>query len=69
VSVRPVNYPCTALQGHISTVPIYPHGSNGNTEPVYELDGLCHCAQQGESSPIGMCRRCFRLDRAKASTL
>lgn len=50
-------------QGHISTVP---------TERVpgagcyVDLDGLCHCEPQPESSPIGECPRCKRLDARKA---
>lgn len=52
-------------QAHISTVPTEVlQGSTRGGAP--DLDGLCHCDPQPDSSPIGECPRCRRLDARKA---
>ncbi len=52
--------------GHISTVPAVPYQGCWTVEP--EPDGICHCTPQPESSAIGECPRCHRLDARKAFT-
>jgi hypothetical protein len=55
---------------HISTPTLYPaHTNNPLRRPLYgvEPDGICHCNPQPESSPVGECPRCHRLDARKAA--
>lgn len=54
---------------HISSPTRYPaHTNNPNTSPRYgvEPDGLCVCDPRPESSAIGECPDCHRLDPGKA---
>lgn len=54
---------------HISTPTEYPrHAPHPNVDPMngVEPDGLCHCDPQPDSSPIGECPACHRLDPRKA---
>lgn len=43
-------------------------GTNHGFDPMrgVEPDGICHCDPQPDSSPIGECPNCHRLDPRKA---
>ena len=53
---------------HISSPTTHRHTNS----PVFfddtgaDPDGICHCEPQPESSAIGECQRCHRLDIRKA---
>lgn len=51
-------------QQHISTIETY--STDPYAEPIYQPDGICHCDPQPDSSPVGECPRCRRLDLRKA---
>ncbi len=53
---------------HISTVPTDAHtGGKGTGAMSCEPHGLCVCSPRPESSPVGECPSCHRLDPAKVS--
>lgn len=53
---------------HISSATLPQHTSQGINHPMLgvEPDGICHCDPQPESSALGECPQCHRLDPRKA---
>ena len=59
----------TDYADHISTVStesVRKKVGRGFVPGAPDLDGICHCDPQPESSPIGECPTCRRLDVRKA---
>jgi hypothetical protein len=48
---------------HISNVPVW--SADRYAAATYDLDGLCHCDPQPDTTAIGECPHCHRLDPHK----